>query len=170
MISEPQFTVKELLDSINDCYGNLCDMNLNGVWPDENPNWDPNYYDSVETTAAYAKKYTDFLAKEWTLHDIKYRGEIIMVKFTSKWLLDYNAYTDNMNMRNERNEWAVAGKMFYVIGEVAQHRGHFLVTDIETGKILPGEFHGYDFTFFKILTNEDEEAGEVVAFNKNFKP
>lgn len=164
MINEPQFTVKELLDSINDCYSYLCDMNLNGVWPDANPNWDPDYYLTVETTAAYAKKYTDFLAKEWTLNDIKYRGEIIMVKFTNQWLLDYNAYTDN---RTFGKEWAQAGKTFYVMGEVAQHRGHFLVTDVSTGKMLPGEFHAYDF---KILTNEDEEAGEVVMFNENFKP
>jgi hypothetical protein len=167
-----KYSVKELLETIENCYSQLCDLNLNGIWPDPNPNWDYSYYADKETTDQEVKKYLDHLSLKWTLADVHYQDELLLVKFTEKWVEDHHKciresakeLSNCTFLTVEIPEWSSTSKTFYVLGEVAQHQGHFLLSECDTGKILPGEFYSYDL---QILTAADEEVGMTVSINFN---
>lgn len=146
-------TVKQLIETRFGIIELLRDINQNGIWPDENPNWDLSYYEN--DTESQIQNNINFLNKSWLLSEIVYSNEIISVKFSKEWIDSFNAHYEETF--SPIPEWAssLESRYFYVIGEVAQRKNHFLLIDIKTGIILPGEFHNSELQIVldEYLTN-----------------
>ena len=85
-IETPKYNVAELFDRFNLAGRRLCELNLNGCWPDKNPNWDiksdDNDFELENAVMEEVEYYKEFLARIWTLDEVNYNGEKIFVKFT----------------------------------------------------------------------------------------
>lgn len=168
IIGAPQFTIKELFESCQNAQNMLCDMNLNGIWPDSNPNWDENYYSDPEESKNEAKVLINYLEKKWTLSDVKYNGELILVKLSNDFRLEcVNSITDN-NSRKEIPYYLEENALFYVVGEIVQKPDHYIISCTERG-ILVGDTHGFHGYELEIIMPHNEENGETVTINHNWK-